>query len=89
MTVDEPENDPVLDGLARLRTSDVSQRHSERLRRRCHALLHAQPRPTRSTGIVDGTSLRRLIGPALAGVWCVAYLVEIVRHAAAVYGLRP
>ena len=33
----------------------------------------------------NGTAFRRIIAPALGGAWCLAYLVEIVRRAAAVY----
>jgi hypothetical protein len=73
------ENDRLLESIARLRTYDVSQRHTVRLRSRCHALLQAQPR-------AHDVSFRRFIGPALGGVWCLAYLVEIIRSAVAMYG---
>ena len=36
--------------------------------------------------MVDGAPFRRVIVPALGGVWCLAYLVEIIRFAAAIYG---
>jgi hypothetical protein len=35
--------------------------------------------------MVDG-AFRRDIVPALGGAWCLAYLVEIVRCTAAIYG---
>ena len=85
MTVGEGQDDDALAGVARLRTFDVPPRHEHRLRRRCHALLQTQTRPTRSTGAVSGTPFRRLVAPGLGGAWCVAYVVEIVRIAAAVY----
>ena len=88
MTVDRDDrpDDDFLASLARLRTCDVSQRRSRQLRRRCHAVLQAEP----SRGeIVHGGwmgAFRRDIVPALGGAWCLAYLVEIVRCTAAIYG---
>jgi len=29
---------------------------------------------------------RRIVGPVVGGAWCVAYVVEIIRRAAAMYG---
>ena len=87
MTVDRDDkpDDEFLASLARLRTCDVSQRRSSQLRRRCHATLQAEPSVERLSRIVDA-AFRRDIVPALAGVWCLAYLVEIVRCTAAIYG---
>jgi hypothetical protein len=87
MTVD-PEDSPdddFLASLGRLRTWDVSQRRSRQLRRRCHAMLQAEQSVERSSWMVDG-ALRRHIVPALGCAWCLAYLVEIVRCTAAIYG---
>jgi hypothetical protein len=88
MTVDRDDkpDDDVLASLARLRTCDVSQRRSRQLRRRCHAILLAEPPATRMSPMVDGATFRRIIVPALGGAWCLAYLVEIIRCTAAVYG---
>ena len=86
MTVGDDSNDPVLASLATLRTRDVHERRADRLRARCHALQRAQPRPNARAGLVNGPSLRRLIAPALGGAWCLAYVVEIIRRAAAAYG---
>ena len=88
MTVDrddEPDDD-VLASLARLRSYDVSQRRSRQLRRRCHAMLQAEPSVERWSWMVDVAPFRREIVPALGGAWCLAYLVEIVRCTAAIYG---
>jgi hypothetical protein len=88
MTVDgddKPDEDDFLASLARLRTCDVSQRRSRQLRGRCHAMLQAEPSAERLSRMVDG-AFRREIVPALGGVWCLAYLVEIVRCTAAIYG---
>ena len=82
---DKPEDD-VLASLSRLRTCDVSQRRSRQLRRRCHAMLQAEPAVERWSPMVDRAPFRRDIIPALAGAWCVAYLVEIIRCTAAIYG---
>jgi len=82
---DQPDDD-VLASLARLRSCDVSQRRSRQLRRRCHAMLQAEPSVERLSWMVDGARFRRDIIPALGGAWCLAYLVEIVRCTAAIYG---
>jgi hypothetical protein len=87
MTVDDGQNDHILAALASLRTQDVSLRQRHRLRQRCHALLQTQPPPAASAARVNGMAFRRIVGPALGGAWCLAYLVEIVRRAAAVYFL--
>jgi hypothetical protein len=94
MTTDPADgpNDDILSAVASLRTPDVSQRRARRLRRRCHALLQARPGPKESAAVVkmmDGRAFQRVIGPALGGAWCLAYLVEIVRRAAAVYFATP
>jgi hypothetical protein len=88
MTVDRDDkpDDDVLASLARLRTCDVSQRRSRQLRRRCHAMLQAEPSVERLSWMVDGAPFRRYIIPALGGAWCLAYLVEIIRCTAAMYG---
>jgi hypothetical protein len=88
MTVDrdDDENDEILTSLARLRTCDVSQRRARQLRRRCHAMLQGEPVAKRSSWMVEGALLRRVVVPALGGAWCLAYLVEIIRCTAAIYG---
>jgi hypothetical protein len=86
MSVDDRENDDVLDAVADLRTHDVSRRRADRLRRRYHALLQPQPERMVPVGVMIDTLVRRVIGPALAGAWCLAYLAEIIRRAAAIHG---
>jgi hypothetical protein len=88
MTVDRDDkpDDDVLASLARLRTCDVSQRRSRQLRHRCHAMLQAEPSVERLPWMVDGAPFRRDIVPALGGACCLAYLVEIIRCTAAIYG---
>jgi hypothetical protein len=81
MTPDDAQDDQILAAVAGLRTYDVSQRYARRLRGRCHARLQTQPPPDTSAALV----FQRIIGPALGGAWCLAYLVEIARRAAAVY----
>jgi len=90
MTIDRTggQNDDILAAVAGLRTPDVSQQRARQLRRRCHAGLQAQAAPKPSAALVtrtNGTVFRRLVGPALGGAWCLAYLVELVRRAAALY----
>jgi hypothetical protein len=86
MILDDGQNDHVLATIASLRPHDVSPRHTDRLRSRCHARLQAQAGRSARVGMVNGTPFRRVIGPALGGAWCLAYLVEIIRRAAAIYG---
>ena len=88
MTVDSDHNSDgnVLASLARLRGCDISERRSRHLRRRCHAILQPQPPAKKSSWMMDGARFRRVLVPALGGAWCLAYLVEIIRRTAAVYG---
>lgn len=83
---DDKAEDDVLGHLARLRPRDVSQRRSHQLRRRCHAMLQAEPTVERLSWILNGAPFRREIVPALGVAWCLAYLVEIIRCTAAFYG---
>ena len=87
MTADHDDglNDDILAAVASLRTGDVSQRHARRLRSLCHALLQTEPGPKRPAVMSIGTGFQRVIGPALGAAWCLAYLFEIMRRAAAVF----
>jgi hypothetical protein len=88
MTVDRDDtsDDEFLASVAKLRTCDASQRRSGQLRRRCHTILQAEPPAKRLSWMVDGVPFRRVIVPALGGAWCLAYLLEIIRCTAAIYG---
>jgi hypothetical protein len=86
MTFGDRQNNPVVAAVASLKTYDVSPYHTDRLRRRCHALLQAQPGQHESVRMVTAASFRRVIAPALGGAWCLAYLVEIIRRAATMHG---
>ena len=86
MTPDDGQDDPILAAVASLKTGDVSRNRARRLRRRCHAVLQTESEPgTPAVTVTIGTAFQRIIAPALGGAWCLAYLVEIVRRAAAVY----
>jgi hypothetical protein len=80
------QRDETLTMVASLKTRDVSQRHADRLRNQCHAALKARTRRNIAFGMLSGTAFRRFIGPALGGAWSLAYLLEVIRRAAAVYG---
>ena len=82
---DDGQHDDILAAVASLKTSDVSQRHARRLRSRCHTLLQAEPAPKRPARTLIGTAFQRIIGPALGAAWCLAYLLEIMRRAAAFF----
>ena len=86
MTVDsnDTRDDDVLASLERLRSFDVSRRRSRELRRRCHAILQADPSVERLSWMER--PFRRDVLTAIGCVWCLAYLVEIVRCTAAIYG---
>jgi hypothetical protein len=86
MNLDDRQNDPLMAAVAGLRTYDVSERHAQRLRSRCHVRLRGEPRRNASVRMRAGTLFRRVIAPALGGAWCLAYLVEIIRRAAMAYG---
>ena len=75
--------------LEGLKTLDVSDHHARRLRRRCHAALQSGSGSLLPAAAERRMHFGRVIGPALAGAWCLAYLAEIARRAAAIYGLRP
>lgn len=85
MILNDGQNDQVLATIASLRQYDVSPRHTDRLRSRCHARMRARPKSA-PIGTVNGTLFRRVIGPALGGAWCLAYLFEVIRRAVAIYG---
>jgi hypothetical protein len=85
MTSDEIDNDPVFGAIATLRMRDVSRARADRLRGRCHAVFESQRRSRARSGTLSQVSFRRVVAPA-AGVWCIVYLVEIIRRAAEVYG---
>jgi hypothetical protein len=84
MSLDDAPDDDVLASLAGLRTRDVSPTHARRLRQRCHARLSIDARSDNAE-LAGARLLRQIIGPAIVGAWSVAYLVEIVRRAAAVW----
>ena len=87
MTPDDAQSDPVLAALGQLRGYDVDPLRAHRLRVRYRAAFVAARRPAQAAGTVDGTVWSRIVAPALLGAWCAIYLVEVMRCAAAIYGL--
>jgi hypothetical protein len=85
MTSDDVQDDPVLAALSQLPTQDVDRRRAHRLQVRCRAALAARKRAADEAATVDSARWR-FTGPALLVAWCAIYVIEIVRHAAAVYG---
>ena len=87
MTADRDgrEGDDFLASLVRLPRYDVSTRRSRHLRRRCHLALQPAPPAKTWPWMVAAAPFRRVIVPALGGAWCLAYVVEIIRRAAAIY----
>lgn len=86
MSADHIGHDPVLVAIASLRSRDVRTGHADRLRSQCHRLLEQRLRQDSGEPTLARLSLRRLIVPALASAWCVAYLWEILQRAATIYG---
>jgi hypothetical protein len=87
MTSDDAQNDPVLSALRELHSCDVGQLRAHRLRIRCHATFLNVRRAPDTADMADGEVWRRVVVPALLGAWCAIYVVEVMRHAAAIYGL--
>ena len=87
MTPDDAQSDPVLAALGQLRSYDVDPLRAHRLRVRYRAAFVAERRPANAAGTVDGTVWSRIVAPGLLGAWCAIYLVEVMRCAAAIYGL--
>ena len=86
MTVDDGQDDPILAAVASVKSFDVSAKRARQLRQRCRAVLQTRSEPRRpAVTMMKGSAFQRLIGPALGGAWCLAYLGEIFRRAAAVY----
>jgi hypothetical protein len=77
--------DPVLATLRELPTYDVRADRAERLRTRCHGGLTMHGSATQSPQRSLAGGWPRAVR-VVAGAWCVLYLVETIRRAAAVYG---
>ena len=84
MPFGELQNDECFSRVANLKTFDVNRRRSDALRGRCHAVLQTQIE--RHAPATNAALFRRIVGPVVGGAWCVAYVVEIIRRAAAMYG---
>jgi hypothetical protein len=87
MRPDDVQDDPVLAALHDLGAWDVDERRAHRLRVRCRAALAGEKRGAAAPASADSARWTDFTGPALPAVWCAIYVVEIVRHEAAIYGL--
>jgi hypothetical protein len=85
MNPNDVQEDAVLAALRELRTYDVGPGRAQSLRAQCHNALTMQPTPGHSPPNSEAGVWRRAVR-VLAGAWCVLYLVETIRRAAAVYG---
>jgi hypothetical protein len=87
MTPNDLQEDPVLATLRELRPHDVRRARAERLRTRCHTGLRASPpEPPRQVAQFGGTHAWPQAVRVVAGAWCLIYVLETIRRAAAVYG---
>ena len=87
MTSHERHGDPVLAALDDLPVWDVDARRARDLGVRCRAVLAAQTRATAGADRPDSARWTRVTGLAFLTLWCVIYVIEIVRRGAAVWGL--
>lgn len=85
MSSNDIQEDPVFGALRELRTYDLSPDRAQRLRSRCHRRLKTQ-HSSRHVPRGSGAGIWRRAVRVLAGAWCVVYLLETIRRAAAVYG---
>jgi hypothetical protein len=86
MTVDlDDEDGAVVTSLSSLRRWDVSQSRARQLRRRCHAVLQTEPPVKESARLMGRALFQRVVVPALGATWCLVYLAEIIRSAAAIH----
>lgn len=86
MTVDldDEQDGDLLTSLSSLRRCDISSSRARQLRRQCHSILQTEPRAKSSARMMNQASFRVAV-PALAAVWCLAYIAEIIRYTAAIY----
>ncbi len=85
MSPTNTDRDPVLDILRELRAYDVRSGRAARLGSQCRKRLALPDSPRHSSQRGEAGVWRRAMS-VLAGGWCVLYVVETVRRAAAVYG---
>jgi hypothetical protein len=85
MSSKDVQEDPVLAALRELRTCDVSPARAQRLRSRCHRGLTLRQASRHLLRRSEAGVWRRAMR-VFAGSWCAAYVFEILRRAAAVYG---
>ena len=86
MSPNDTREDTVLAALRTLPPCDVSPGHAERLRARCRARLEG-PDPLTSPPAARELGPWQLAAGVFAAAWCVVYVLETLRRAAAVYGL--
>jgi hypothetical protein len=77
--------DRVLATLRELSTYDLCSDRAERLRTQCHSRLTMHDSSGESPQLGGAGVWPRAVR-AVASAWCVLYLVETIRRAAAVYG---
>jgi hypothetical protein len=85
MTPSDIQPDPLLAALSELRTYDLSPARAQRLRARCQNRLEMEAGERPSPNDREGSVWPRAVR-ILACAWCVVYLLETIRRAAAIYG---
>ena len=76
--------DPLLAALRELRTHDVRPVRAHRLRARCHRQFEMQG-ASKDLQRSPMAAMSTRVASAVAGAWCVVYLLETIRRAAAVF----
>jgi len=79
-------DDPVLSALSALPPPGPDPARAAGVRRRCHAVLKRRS-GVRPIATLAGDLLRRFLEPALVAGLCAVYLAEVIRRAAALFGL--
>ena len=87
MTSHDDHIDEVLAALNDLPAWDVEERRARDLGVRCRAVLATQTIAAARAANPDAARWTHATGLALLAIWCAIYVVEIVRRAAAVWGL--
>jgi len=86
MTHDDLRADPLLHALGALPPDDIEPAQAADLRSRCHVALARRRWRHAAAPAMRAVPLVRLLEPALIGGACVAFLSEVIRRAAALYG---
>jgi hypothetical protein len=84
MSPNDLQDDPLFAALRELPAQDLSPVRAQQLRRRCHRRLQTQAASRLLAPSGEPSAWSRAVRVAVAA-WCLVYVLETIRHAAAVY----